>query len=289
MRQWAVPSAPADLPTLPPVALSIAGSDSGAGAGIQADLKTFAAHGVYGVVAVALVTAQSTSAVDRVHVLAPDLVSAQLNCLMQDFNIAAAKTGALGSPEVVTAVSEFLCANPKLRAVVDPVTISKHGFPLADNPTVLALIEQLLPLAEIVTPNLQEAAALLGIEPPASRLQVEQAAGALLGLGCRAVVLKGGHRREDAADFFSAPGHSEWLEGGRIETPHTHGTGCTFSAAITAQLVLGKGLLEAVRLAKRYITGALSYSQRLGRGISPVNHFWRSNPRFGLADSLGDD
>lgn len=268
---------------LPAVALSVAGSDSGAGAGIQADLKAFAANGVYGVCALTVITAQSTTEVTDVYVLPSELLESQLDCLSRDFNLRAAKTGALGSPYNVACAARFFRARPDLALTVDPVTISKHGFTLADDSTVSALRDVLLPLACIVTPNLHEAAALLGCPPLASRSDMETAAQALLELGCAAVVLKGGHRQGDAADYYLGPEGPCWLEAVRVDTPHSHGTGCTFSAAITAHLSQGAGRLEAVRAAKQYITGALQHAQAIGRGISPVNHFWRSDPGFGLA------
>jgi hydroxymethylpyrimidine/phosphomethylpyrimidine kinase len=270
-----------------PVALSIAGSDSGAGAGIQADIKTMAAHGVFAVTALTLVTAQSTSTVDLVYPLPALLVRSQLDCLYRDFNIAAVKTGALGSPAVVAEVARFARASPAIPCVVDPVIVSKHGYQLADAETISAIRETLLPCAALLTPNLHETQTLLGCAELLTRAEIEAAAGALLQLGCGAVVIKGGHRTEDAADYFASAFESFWIEGPRVESPHSHGTGCTFSSAVAANLVLGRALPEAVRSAKSFVTGALEHGRNFGRGINPVNHFWQTQPQFGRIEAKG--
>ncbi|MCC7478430.1 bifunctional hydroxymethylpyrimidine kinase/phosphomethylpyrimidine kinase [bacterium] len=275
------------------VALSIAGSDSGAGAGIQADLKTFSSLGVYGCTVLTVVTAQSTSSVDMVEALPAALVRQQLETVFSDFRVSAAKTGALGSRKLIETVAGFLSALPQRPAlVVDPVMISKHGFRLIDEDAVDVLKTRLFPLATVITPNLHEAAALTGRESIEGRQQMQAAAEELLGLGCGAVLLKGGHSSAAPDDLLlqargDAGRHGVlWLSGERIDTQHTHGTGCTFSAALCASLARGASLTSAAREAKQFISGALRGQQLFGRGINPVNHFWRQMPQFGR---LGED
>jgi hydroxymethylpyrimidine/phosphomethylpyrimidine kinase len=255
--------------------MTIAGSDSGAGAGIQADLKTFAAHGVYGVSVVTLVTAQSTSSVDEVFQLPAKLIEAQLQTVLDDFNVGAVKTGALGTPEAIETVAWWLQERGLSNIVVDPVMVSKHGFALLDRDATEVLVEALIPLADVVTPNLHEAAVLVGREMDTSRGWMEAAAQEILQLGCKAVVLKGGHRPDDAADLLAlASGELHWLEGQRIETKHTHGTGCTFSASIAANLLRGMTLDAACNYAKAYVAGAMASPPMVGKGINPLDHFW---------------
>jgi len=269
-----------------PVALTIAGSDSGAGAGIQADLKTFAAHGIYGCSIITLVTAQSTQSVDAVELLPPELVVKQLKTVVQDFQIAALKTGALGGVGIIRALSEYLRESLLDNLVVDPVMISKHGHALLADDATNTLVNDLLPLARIVTPNLMEAAVLSGRESITSRAEMVSAAAEIAQTGCPIVVVKGGHSAENPADLFWEDGREAWLESPRIDTPHTHGTGCTYSAAIAANLVRGLKPLDAVREAKAYITGAIEHHQLFGQGLNPVNHFWRSDPAFGAGTPL---
>lgn len=271
------------------VALTIAGSDSGAGAGIQADLKTFSSLGVYGCTVLTVVTAQSTSSVDAVHALPPELLEQQLKTIFSDFRVAAAKTGALGNAELISTLARFLAALPQRPALVlDPVMISKHGFRLMAEDAVEVLKQQLFPLATVVTPNLHEAAALTGRESVVSREEMLEAAHELLKLGCGAVLIKGGHSGGEPNDLLlQARGRSAdsagvlWLNGERIDTTHTHGTGCTFSAALCASLARGESLTAAAREAKYFISGALRSAEVFGRGINPVNHFWRQMPHFG--------
>lgn len=268
-----------------PVALTIAGSDSGAGAGIQADLKTFAAFRVYGVSVVTLVTAQSTQGVDALEVLPPELVTQQLDTVFADFNIGALKTGALGNGAVIHAVAQFLRSAEVDSLVVDPVMISKHGHQLIAPEAVAVLQSELLPLARVVTPNLGEAAVLAGMDTIDNRDGMVAAAERIMQSGCRAVVVKGGHSSDEPFDLLWSDGSVSWFSGKRIDSPHTHGTGCTFSAAIAANLVRGLELGDAVAEAKRYITGAILHGQVYGRGINPVNHFWEFEQRFGTSNS----
>jgi hydroxymethylpyrimidine/phosphomethylpyrimidine kinase len=262
-------------------ALTIAGSDSGAGAGIQADLKTFAAHDVYGLTVLTLVTAQNTQAVQEVHLLPPEIIKSQLDAVFTDFSIGAVKTGALGGVEAICAVADRLSSYGPVPLVIDPVMVSKHGHVLLGMDAVAALKSRLLPLATLVTPNLSEAAILSNTGVIEDRDGMLRAAEAIAAHGCANVVVKGGHMLGAPADLLWQNGVVLWVEGERVDTPHTHGTGCTYSAAITANLVRGLALADAVFEAKRYITGSLRCAQRFGQGINPVNHFWRSSPDFG--------
>jgi hydroxymethylpyrimidine/phosphomethylpyrimidine kinase len=255
-----------------PVALTIAGSDPSGGAGLQADLKTFHQFGVYGEAVVTLVTVQNSIRVSRVEVLPRELVLEQIAAVLEDMPPDAAKTGALGSAEMVEAVARA-AAEFGFPLVVDPVMVSKHGLPLLPEAAVHAIREHLLPQAALVTPNIPEAEALTGI---AIRTldDMRQAARRLCGMGARAALIKGGHASsEDSTDILFDG--AEWRDfpAARIATPHTHGTGCTFSAAITAGLARGQTLGEAVACAKRFIHEAIRTNPGLGRGAGPVNHF----------------
>jgi hydroxymethylpyrimidine/phosphomethylpyrimidine kinase len=253
-----------------PVALTIAGSDPSGGAGIQADLKTFHQFKVYGQAVIALITVQNTVGVQRVECLAPDLVAQQIRAVLEDIPPGAAKTGALGNREIIHAVAE-LAANFPCQLVVDPVIVSKHGARLLAADAMDALKSALLPHAFLLTPNLEEAGMLTGLEVhDVAGMRV--AAAKLAAMGPRAVLVKGGHLAGDATDVLLYQG--EWLEltAPRTETRHTHGTGCTFSAAITAGLAKGQDLQTAVRKAKQYISAAIQSSPGLGGGSGPVNH-----------------
>ena len=256
-----------------PLALTIAGSDSGGGAGIQADLKTFHHFEVYGTCALTLVTAQNTIGVQRVELLAPELVVAQIDAVANDFTVAAAKTGALGSAAIVAAVAEAVLRHRIAKLVVDPVMISKHGHALLGADAIDALRRALLPRAALLTPNLPEAAALVGGELTSQR-NIEDAARALHALGAGAVLVKGGHGTGDEVADLLFDGHSlTWLRAARQHTPHTHGTGCTYSAAITARLALGDDLASAVRTAHAFVLRAIASAPGLGHGHGPVNHW----------------
>jgi hydroxymethylpyrimidine/phosphomethylpyrimidine kinase len=258
------------MPSLPfPVALSVAGSDPSGGAGIQADLKTFHRFGVYGEAVLTLLTVQNTQTVSRVELLDPELVRQQISAVLADIPPGAAKTGALGSAAILTAVAETLEDVP---LVVDPVMISKHGAPLMAAEAAAALHRVLLPRALLVTPNLHEAAALTGL-PVETEAQMAAAGRRLLEMGPRAVLVKGGHLAGTASDVLVTADGLDWFRGERVDTPHTHGTGCTYSAAITALLARGATLREAVAEAKLFIAAAIATSPGLGRGHGPVNHF----------------
>ncbi|MBI3210884.1 MAG: bifunctional hydroxymethylpyrimidine kinase/phosphomethylpyrimidine kinase [Candidatus Solibacter usitatus] len=253
------------------VALTIAGSDPSGGAGLQADLKTFHQFGVYGEAAVTLITVQNTQAVSAVECLTPDLVVRQVQAVVSDIPPQAAKTGALGNAAIVQAVAD-LAATFQFPLVVDPVMISKHGAPLLDEPARRALLENLLPRAFLLTPNLHEAAALTA-SPVDTLYQMRKAAEKLKQCGARAVLIKGGHLPGEATDVLLAEdGAFHILHGERFDTPHTHGTGCTYSAAITALLAIGLSLPDAVARAKKFISEAIRTNPALGKGCGPVNH-----------------
>ena len=254
------------------VALTIAGSDPSGGAGLQADLKTFHQHRVYGTSVVTLLTVQNTQSVQDVLVLAPEFVLAQLEAVVADLPVAAAKTGALGSVAIVEAVASRVARLP-FPLVVDPVMISKHGARLIDEAATEAVAKHLLPAAYLVTPNLLEAAALSGrvVEDLAG---MEDAARAIGDLGVRSVLVKGGHLAGQAVDvLWTGPGELHRFVSDRIDTPHTHGTGCVYSAAITARLARGDDLPTAVQRAKRFVTNAIRTNPGLGHGFGPTNLF----------------
>jgi hydroxymethylpyrimidine/phosphomethylpyrimidine kinase len=253
------------------VALTIAGSDSGGGAGIQADLRTFAAHGLHGAAAITAVTAQNTVAVVDYVALEPRMVVAQIDAVASDMPVAAVKTGMLANRPIVEAVAEAVARLRLPHLVVDPVMVAGSGDRLLDSAAEAAYRERLCPLAEVVTPNLAEAEALLA-RPVRSVEAMAQAARDLHSLGPRAVLVKGGHLEGDPVDVFFDGRRMEELWGPRIATRNTHGTGCTLSAAIAARLALGVEVLEAVRGAKAYLTEALRGAYALGRGGGAVDH-----------------
>jgi len=265
--------APKPAGATPLIALTIAGSDSGGGAGIQADLKTFHHFGVYGTSALTLITAQNTLGVREVQLLRPELVAKQIEAVASDFELCAAKTGALGSEEIIEAVSASVSEYAIPNLVVDPVMISKQGDRLLANGAVDALQRHLLPRAALVTPNLHEAAKLLG-RPVESEDQMRDAARSVHDLGAAAVLVKGGQLPgEEAVDLFYDGAEFVRLAAPRIDTPHTHGTGCTYSAAITALLARGETLVDAVRQAKDFISRAIASAPGLGHGHGPVDHW----------------
>lgn len=270
-------STPLDMPPLMvPRALTIAGSDSGAGAGIQADLKTFAALGVYGLSALTAVTVQNTLGVRAATPLSPNLIEGQIDAVLEDIGADAAKTGMLANSEIIETLAHCL-KRWSLPLVVDPVMVAKGGDRLLDGDAVRTLREQLVPLATVVTPNLPEAEVLTGRRVE-TLTDMRRAAQAIGQLGARHVVIKGGHREGEPVDVYYDG--STWLElpAVRIVTQHTHGTGCTFSAAIAAFLARGFSVEQAVREAKTYITGAIQHAPGLGHGHGPVEHFWHWQP-----------
>ncbi len=260
----------------PPRILTIAGSDSGGGAGIQADLKTFQAHRCYGMSAIVALTAQNTLGVTGVHETPPQFVAAQLDAVLSDIGCDAAKTGMLGSAAIIAVVAEKIREHCVLNLVVDPVMVSKSGHRLLAADAVEAMRRALVPLARVITPNLEEVEELIGARPSTVD-QMRDAARELGKLGCEAVLVKGGHLAEsdlstdvlwdgEAMHEFSAP---------RLDARHTHGTGCTLSAAIAANLGKGLALPQAVERAKNYLQGAIAAAYALGSGIGPVDHLWQ--------------
>jgi len=253
-----------------PNALTIAGSDSGGGAGIQADLKTFAALGVFGTSAITSVTAQNTVGVQGVHDLPPEFVGRQIDSVLEDIGIDAAKTGMLSNAAIIEVVATTVKAHAIRRLVVDPVMVAKGGASLLQPDAVKTLITRLLPLALVVTPNVPEAEVLWG-QTIAGFAEMHEAARWIHDLGPRYVVVKGGHLGIRAIDLVYDGSTFTMLDAERIDTPHTHGTGCVFSAAITAELAKGSPVPEAIATAKRFITAAISHGFQLGKGFGPTD------------------
>jgi hydroxymethylpyrimidine/phosphomethylpyrimidine kinase len=254
--------------------LTVAGSDSGGGAGIQADLKTMLAHGVHGMSVLAAVTAQNSLGVQGYWELPVEAVRAQLASVLGDIGVDAVKTGMLASTPLVEAVAEAL-AGVGVPVVVDPVGVSKHGDALLDPDAVAAVREKLLPVATLVTPNLYEVSQLTGVKVR-SAADLRAAAEAVLALGPAAVLVKGGHLDGDAVDLLlTAAGEERTYRAPRLDNRHTHGTGCTLASAVASRLALGDALPDAVAAAKAYVTGAIEHGFPLGAGIGPVDHGWR--------------
>ena len=258
----------------PPRVLTVAGSDSGGGAGIQADLKTMLAHGVHGMSVLAAVTAQNSVGVQGYWELPTEAVRAQLASVLGDIGVDAVKTGMLASTALVTIVAEVL-AGLDVPVVVDPVGVSKHGDSLLAADAVAAVRDRLLPVADLLTPNLYEVQQLTGVKVT-EETDLRRAADAVLALGPRAVLVKGGHLTGDAVDLLvTADGFERAYRAERLDNRHTHGTGCTLASAIASRLALGDPLPEAVAEAKDYLTGAIAAGFPLGAGIGPVDHAYR--------------
>jgi hydroxymethylpyrimidine/phosphomethylpyrimidine kinase len=256
------------------LALTIAGSDSGGGAGIQADLKTFAALGVYGTSAITAITAQNTIGVTAIHALPADLVTAQIEAIAGDMRIDVVKTGMLAGSAIVEAVAAAIASLDLPSVVVDPVMIAKSGDRLFDHEALAALRSELLPRARVVTPNVQEAEVLAEMRITTLD-EAREAARRIHKLGAAAVVVKGGHLPGDEAIDLLFDGRTFTdFRAPRIETRNTHGTGCTFASAIASHLAHGRALPDAVRLAKGYVTGAIEHGLSIGNGHGPLNHFW---------------
>ena len=251
-------------------ALTIAGSDSGGGAGIQADLKTFAALGVFGTSAITSVTAQNTVGVQGVHDLPPEFVGRQIDSVLEDIAIDSTKTGMLSNAGIIEVVAARVKAHRIERLVVDPVMVAKSGAPLLQPDAVKAVIERLLPLALVVTPNIPEAEALSGFTVTGIE-EMRQAARQIHSFGPRYVVVKGGHLQGRAIDLLFDGNAFTELDAERIDTPHTHGTGCVFSAAIAAHLAKGNTVPEAVAAAKRFVTAAIRHGFPLSKGYGPTD------------------
>ena len=255
-----------------PTAMTIAGSDSGGGAGIQADLKPFAALGVYGTSVLTAITAQNTMSVTAVHEIPNEMISAQISAVLTDIGADAVKTGMLASSSIIRCVTSELQRRPVPWLVVDPVMVAKSGDPLLWGDAIEALRTLLVPLASVITPNIPEAEALTGMKID-SDFQTREAARKLISMGAKSVVVKGGHREGPATDLFFDGSSFQEFTSPRIETVNTHGTGCTFASAIAAGLARRMSLLDAVALAKDYVTEAIRTSFPVGQGHGPLNHF----------------
>ncbi|MFG1463187.1 bifunctional hydroxymethylpyrimidine kinase/phosphomethylpyrimidine kinase [Xanthobacter sp. DSM 24535] len=264
-----------------PIAVTIAGSDSSGGAGIQADLKTFSALGVYGASILTALTAQNTQGVTAIHDVPPAFIGAQIDAVFSDLNVAAVKIGMLSRPAAIHAVAEGLLRHQARTVVLDPVMVAASGARLLEDAAIATLKEVLLPRATLITPNLPEAGALLDLPPAQDEAQMLEQGQALLALGCGAVLMKGGHGSgPESIDLLVARDGVLRLSAPRHATRNTHGTGCTLSSAIAAGLAKGADLEAAVRAAKDYITGAIAAADQLavGHGHGPVHHFhalWR--------------
>jgi hydroxymethylpyrimidine/phosphomethylpyrimidine kinase len=261
--------------------LTIAGSDSCGGAGIQADLKTFSALGAYGMSAITAVTAQNTCGVRSVRELDPEIVKDQIDCLFQDIRVDAVKIGMVSSPEIIDIIGDLLCHHQAPHIVVDPVMVSKSGCCLLQPQAVRELVRVLFPLAEVVTPNLYEAGVIMG-ETVDTLEQMQRAALRIAALGAMNVVVKGGHLAGDPVDVVYSGGVFHCLAGNRMATRNTHGTGCTFSSAIAVYLADDRPVFQAIELAKEYITGALEHSLEIGGGAGPTGHFYDLYRRAGI-------
>ena len=254
-------------------ALTIAGSDSGGGAGIQADLKTFAAHGVYGTSALTAITSQNTRGVTDVWELPASLIESQIDAVITDIGADVVKTGMLSSSTVIEVVAAKARQHSLDALVVDPVMVAKGGDRLLRDDAVDALRSLLVPIAMVMTPNIPEAETLLGVKIETLE-DAKEAAQALVGMGARAVVVKGGHLKGPPTDILYDGEEFRAYTSRRIETTSTHGTGCTFASAIAANLAKGLPLRQAVSLAKSYVTSAIRTAQPIGRGHGPLNHFY---------------
>lgn len=255
--------------------LSIAGSDSSGGAGIQADIKTIQAHLLFAQTAITALTAQNTTGVYGVFDVPPAFVAQQIDVVFDDIRPDAVKIGMVSSPAIVDAIAEALVRNEAENIVVDPVMVATSGSELSSSEAVIALREKLIPLATVITPNMPEAEVLFG-SPIGNREEQERAAREIAQAADVAVLVKGGHGENDANDVLARPdGSLTWFEGERVDTANTHGTGCTLSSAIACGLAVGKSLEESVASAKRYVTGALAAGLDLGRGSGPMNHMWQ--------------
>ncbi|MFJ3709323.1 MULTISPECIES: bifunctional hydroxymethylpyrimidine kinase/phosphomethylpyrimidine kinase [unclassified Streptomyces] len=261
------------LVTAPPLVLTVAGSDSGGGAGIQADLKTMLALGVHGMSVLTAVTAQNSLGVQGAWELPADAVRAQYRAVVDDIGVQAVKTGMLSSAELVETVAALL-SGTDAPVVVDPVGISKHGDPLLAAEALESVRTELLPTATVATPNLDEVTQLTGVRVE-SEADLPRAAAAVLAHGPKWVLIKGGHLAGDAVDLLTDGGEEHWLRAPRYDNRHTHGTGCTLASAVASYLAHGRAVPDAVVAAKEYVTGAIAAGFPLGAGIGPVDHGWR--------------
>ena len=263
--------------------LTIAGSDSSGGAGIQADLKTFSAHGVFGMSVITAITAQNTQGVLAVQDIEVDIISKQIQAIFDDISVDGVKIGMVSRSETIRAIASGLQSYKANNIILDPVMISKSGYHLLQPDATLALISCLFPLATVVTPNIPEAEEITGTSIHSLK-DMEEAARKIHELGPRYVLLKGGHREKDATDILFDGNTFEHLVTPRIATQNTHGTGCTLSAAIAANLARGYSVQEAVSRAKQYIHTAIEHSFSIGKGVGPVHHFYDLYKKAGMLD-----
>lgn len=254
-------------------AVSIAGSDCSGGAGIQADLKTFAAHGVFGMSAIVSVVAENTSRVIDIQDVTPEMIGKQIDAIFEDIAVHAVKIGMLSTPACMAAVAEKLAQYQPKHIVVDPVMYAKNGCPLMEEGAVDTLIALILPHAEVVTPNIPEAERIAGMEIQSIQ-DMEEAARRIHAMGPRAVIVKGGHAVGDATDVLYDGNDFHYYKAERIHTKNTHGTGCTFSSAIAASLALGLSVEQATAQAKAYVTTAIAHALPIGKGHGPTHHFY---------------
>ncbi len=253
--------------------LTIAGSDCSGGAGIQADLKTFSAHGVFGMSVVVSVVAENTSRVIAIQDITPDMIEKQIDAVFEDIEVDAVKVGMLSQPECMEAVARKLKQYEPKNVVIDPVMYAKNGCPLMNPEAIDTLIETIIPLADILTPNIPEAEKIAGIKIT-SLEDVEESAKIIHGMGCKHVLIKGGHATGSALDILFDGNKFYQFDAQRIDTKNTHGTGCTYSSAIASNLALGLGIEEAMAQAKKYITTAIQHSLPIGKGHGPTHHFY---------------
>lgn len=263
--------------------LTIAGSDSSGGAGIQADLKTFAAHGTFGMSVITAVTAQNTCGVTKVQNIDCDVVKAQIEAVFDDIRVDAVKIDMVSQPEIIETIAACLRRYAPKIIVVDPVMISKSGYPLLVPEACATLIKELLPLATLLTPNLPEAEAITGMHVT-KKDEMRPVAEKIIALGAKAVLVKGGHLSDTADDLLFDGQMETWFPGKRIDTKNTHGTGCTLSSSLAANLAKGLSLKEAVKASKEYVTTAIEHGIALGSGCGPTHHFVDLYRKAGLLD-----
>ena len=262
--------------------LTIAGSDCSGGAGVQADLKTFSAHGVFGMSVIVSVVAENTSRVIAIQNITPDMIEKQIDAVFEDIEVDAVKIGMLSSPECMNAVAAKLQEYKPKNIVVDPVMYAKNGCPLMEPTAVDTLIKRIIPLADVLTPNIPEAEKIAGMQISTVD-DMEVAAQRIHTMGCKAVVVKGGHAVGNALDVLYDGSRIYHFETARIDTKNTHGTGCTFSSAVASRLAKGASIEKAVELAKAYVTTAIEHSLAIGKGCGPTHHFYELY-KYGLHD-----
>lgn len=253
--------------------LSIAGSDCSGGAGIQADLKTFSAHGLFGMSVIVSVVAENTSRVIDIQDITPDMIAKQMDAVFEDITVDAVKIGMLSTPACMEIVEEKLLEYRPSHIVVDPVMYAKNGCPLMNPNAVETLLKRIVPRADVITPNIPEAERMVGMEI-LSIPDMEEAARRIHAMGCGAVIVKGGHAKGNATDVLFDGRHFYYYETTRIQTKNTHGTGCTFSSAIASNLALGLSIPEATERAKSYVTTAIAHALPIGKGHGPTHHFY---------------